>query len=143
MTRHSLALAAIAFALVACRPDAPQPPSFGAAFSTLPLPPGAQFVSRAGSSDALMLTFRSPLPADSVTGYYRRMFHADTSYKVLGDSKGEAGEQAFYVEVATRPLWIRIRPDAGTAGSVVELTGAVVAQGSATNPDSAGRPAAK
>ena len=143
MTRHSLALAAIAFALVACRPDAPQPPSLGAAFSTLPLPPGAKFVSRAGSSDALMLTFRSPLPADSVTGYYRRMFHADTSYKVLGDSKGEAGEQAFYVEVATRPLWIRIRPDAGTAGSVVELTGAVVAQGSATNPDSAGRPAAK
>ena len=143
MKRSYLAAAALVLVLPGCRPDRPKLPDLPAAFGTLPLPPDAEFLSRSGSSDALMLTFRSPVPADSVTGYYRRMFHADTSYKVLGDSKGEAGEQAFYVEVATRPLWIRIRPDAGAAGSVVELTGAVVAQSSGTTPDSTGQPAKK
>ena len=84
-----------------------------------------------------MLTSPPRLVEESDTAYYRKLFHADTSYHVLGDSKGAAGEHAYYVEVATRPLWIRIRPDASSPGSVVELTGAVVASGAGAALDSA------
>ncbi|MGH7735689.1 MAG: hypothetical protein ACREOE_18825, partial [Gemmatimonadales bacterium] len=138
MKRSFLALAALVVALPSCRPDRPKLPDLPAAFSTLPLPPDAEFISRTGSADALMLTFRTPLIADSAASYYRKLFHADTSYHVFGDTKGDSGEHAYYVEIATRPLWVRIRPDASAGGSVVELTGAVVAR-----PDSTPPPAAK
>ncbi|MFI5236167.1 MAG: hypothetical protein ACHQXA_10685 [Gemmatimonadales bacterium] len=122
---------------VGCRPQPPKLPSLPAAFANLPLPPNGAFVGRSGSEDALVLTFNSPMSADSVTGYYRSMFKADTLYHVLGDSKGAVGEQAFYLETTGRPLWIRIRPEAGASGSIVELTGAVVPA-----PDSAAAKAA-
>ncbi|MGH7533236.1 MAG: hypothetical protein ACREL4_08095 [Gemmatimonadales bacterium] len=134
MKRSFLVLAALVVALPSCRPDRPKLPDLPAAFSTLPLPPDAEFVSRTGSADALMLTFRTPLVADSTTAYYRALFHADTSYHVLGDTKGDSGEHAYYVEVGTRPLWVRIRSDASSIGSVVELTGAVVAPQDSTPP---------
>ena len=73
----------------------------------------------------LMLTFTSPFAPDSVVAFYRRMFTTDSLYHLLGDNKGAAGEEAFYVETAKRPMWVRVRPNAGGAGSVVELTGAV------------------
>ena len=138
MTRSFLVLAALVVALPSCRPDRPKLPDLPAAFNTLPLPPNAEFLGRTGSADALMLTFRTPLIADSAAAYYRMLFHADTSYRVFGDTRGDAGEHAYYVEIAKRPLWIRIRPDASSGGSVVELTGAVVAP-----RDSAAPPAPK
>ena len=143
MKRSLVVLAALVAALPACHPERPKLPDLPAAFNTLPLPPDAQFLARSGSSDALMLTFRTPLVADSATAYYRRLFHSDTSYHMLGDSRGDSGEHAYYVEVATRPLWIRIRPDASSSGSVVELTGAVVASGAGAKLDSTRSPTAK
>ena len=85
-----------------------------------------------------MLTFTSPFSPDSVVAFYRRMFAADTVYHLLGDNKGGVGEEAFYVETAKRPMWVRIRPNAGGVGSVVELTGAVVDQTDTTAKDTTG-----
>ena len=129
---RSLVLAASALALLAgCSPDRPKLPSMPAAFATIPIPPEPEYLGQAGSEDALMFTFRSALKADSVTAYYQGLFHADTVYKVVSSNAGAAGEHAFYVEYHKRPLWIRIRPEAGNEGTIVELTGAVTAASNA------------
>jgi hypothetical protein len=100
-----------------------------AAFATIPLPPQAEYLGQAGSEDALMFTFRSAMHSDSITAYYETLFRHDTIYKVMSSNAGAAGEHAFYVEYKRRPLWVRIRPEAGNEGSIVELTGAVVSPG--------------
>lgn len=125
MLRSALALCALLL-VAGCRPERPKLPELPSAFANLPLPPDAQFLGRTGESDVLTLTFSSPGQSDSVAAYYRRLFHGDSAYRVIGDTKGAAGEASFYVEVAKRPLWVRVRSDANGIGSVVELTGAVV-----------------
>jgi len=115
--------------LLGCTPDRPKLPSMPAAFATIPLPPLPEYLGQAGSEDALMFTFRSAMKSDSVTAYYEQLFRKDTIYKVVGSTDGAAGEHAFYVEYHRRPLWVRIRPEAGNEGSIVELTGAVVSPG--------------
>jgi hypothetical protein len=132
--RQTLLAAVTVFALVGCGDDRPRLPSLPAAFATLPLPPMAEYVGQSGSEDALMFTFRSVAPADSIAATYRRVFMADTLYTSLAVSQGAPGEHAFYVEYQRRPIWVRIRPEAGSPGSIIELTGAVVAR-----PDSAAR----
>ena len=125
-----LLLAVSTLALVAgCTPDKPKLPSLPAAFSALPLPPDPEYLGQAGSEDALMFTFRSPVVSDTITAYYNRLFATDTAYHVMGSNAGAPGEHAFYVEYHKRPLWIRIRPEAGNEGSIIELTGAVVSRG--------------
>ena len=136
-----LLLAVSALALVAgCAPDKPKLPSLPAAFSALPLPPQPEYLGQAGSEDALMFTFRSPVVADSITAYYSRLFARDTAYHVMGRNAGAPGEYAYYVEYDKRPLWIRIRPEAGNEGSIIELTGAVVSK-NADQADTAPRKA--
>jgi hypothetical protein len=125
MRQLAFAVLSAAFVL-GCTPDRPKLPSLPAAFATLPLPPDPEFLAQTGSEDALMFTFRSIHPADTVVTYYKEMFAADTSYKVLSANTGTSGEQAYYVEYHRRPMWIRIRPEAGSEGSIIELTGAVV-----------------
>ncbi|MBW8773208.1 MAG: hypothetical protein JF590_07970 [Gemmatimonadetes bacterium] len=148
--RH-LTFAALAAALIlGCTPDRPKLPSLPAAFSTLPLPPSPEYLGQSGSEDALMFTFRSATPADTVAEFYRRMFASDTLYHMISNTKGAQGEHAYYVEYAKRPLWVRIRPEAGNEGSIIELTGAVVAGADTTHrtvadtakPDTAHRAAA-
>lgn len=125
---RSLPVAALAAALVlGCTPDRPKLPSLPAAFAALPLPPSPEYLGQSGSEDALMFTFRSVQPADSVAAYYDRLFAADTNYRMVNRNTGAEGEHAFYVEYQQRPLWVRIRPEAGNEGCIVELTGAVVA----------------
>ncbi|HET7040796.1 MAG TPA: hypothetical protein VFI13_02210 [Gemmatimonadales bacterium] len=125
-----LLLAVSALALVAgCSPDKPKLPSMPAAFSALPLPPKPEYLGQSGSEDALMFTFRSPEPSDSVMAVYDALFAHDTSYHVVSSTAGATGEHGYYVEYHKRPLWIRIRPEAGNEGSIIELTGAVVSRG--------------
>jgi hypothetical protein len=131
---RQLAFAVLAGAfVVGCAPDRPKLPSLPAAFATLPLPPDPEFLAQSGSEDALMYTFRSIHAADSVDAYYTRMFSADTLYKVLSTNTGTPGEHAYYIEYHRRPMWIRIRPEAGSEGSIIELTGAVVSGNDTTN----------
>ena len=123
-----LPVAALAAALLlGCTPDRPKVPSLPAAFATLPLPPFPEYLGQSGSEDALMFTFRSLRPSDSVAVYYEHLFAADTNYRIVNRNTGAEGEHAFYVEYKARPLWVRIRPEAGNEGSIVELTGAVAA----------------
>jgi hypothetical protein len=132
--RQTLLAAFSILALVGCGDDRPRLPSLPAAFSTIPLPPSAEYIGQSGSEDALMFTFRSVSPADTIAASYRRVFTSDTMYTSLSITQGAPGEHAFYVEYQRRPIWVRIRPEAGSPGSIIELTGAVVAR-----PDSAAR----
>jgi hypothetical protein len=126
--RQTLLAAFSLLALVGCSNERPRLPSLPAAFATIPLPPSAEYIGQSGSEDALMFTFRSVSPPDSVADSYRKVFSADSLYTSLSASQGAPGEHAFYVEYGRRPLWVRIRPEAGSPGSIIELTGAVVAR---------------
>src|SRR5690348_1918230 len=130
-----------ALVLVGCKPDAPKLPTLPAAFATLPLPPNPEFIGQSGSEDALMFTFRSAIASDTITKYYTMLFGRDSAYHVVSSNAGGAGEHAFYVEYKSRPLWIRIRPEAGSDGSIVELTGAVVSTPDTTKHDTTSVPA--
>jgi hypothetical protein len=130
--RHTAFALLVAAFVVGCTPDRPKLPTLPAAFATLPLPPDPEFLGQSGSDDALMFTFRTFHPADSVASYYRVMFAGDSGYKILSTNTGTLGEHAYYVEYRRRPMWIRIRPEAGREGSVIELTGAVVSHDDTT-----------
>ncbi len=131
---RQLTVAALAATLLlGCTRDRPKLPSLPAAFATLPLPPTPEYLGQSGSEDALMFTFRSATPADVVAEYYRGLFVADTIYHMISNTRGAEGEHAYYVEYNKRPLWVRIRPEAGNEGSIIELMGAVVAGADTTH----------
>jgi hypothetical protein len=117
--------------LVACEsePPPPTPPAFAKAFSKLPLPPNPEVVSRAGSADALQLTVYSPVEAERVTEYYRSTF-SQGNWRLISDSKSADGSTALYAEHDGPPLWVRIWKANDRPGTMVQLTGAVVASDS-------------
>lgn len=113
--------------LLGCRSDStpPKPPDAFAVFPNLPLPPDAKFVSRAGSADALQITLFSPAKADAVTDYYRNQLSMG-KWRLVGDVKRPDGSVALYAEQDGPPLWVRIWPTSDSAGTMVELAGAMV-----------------
>jgi hypothetical protein len=131
--RYLTSAALAAALLLGCTPDRPKLPSLPAAFAALPLPPNPEYLGQSGSEDALMFTFRSSMAADTLAEYYRVLFLRDTMYHMISSNQGAEGEHAYYVEYARRPLWVRIRPEAGNEGSIVELAGAVVAGADTTH----------
>jgi hypothetical protein len=118
--------------LAACgsEPRAPKPPEVGAAFSSLPLPPQAEFVSKAGSADALQITLRTPAEAGRVADYYRRLL-GGANWHLISDVKNPDGSVVLYAEQNGPPLWVRIWKEGDRPGTMVQLTGAVVAKDSA------------
>ncbi|HEU4699628.1 MAG TPA: hypothetical protein VFS40_10635 [Gemmatimonadales bacterium] len=131
----ALAAALAGTALVGgCKPrpvQEQQLPKVSDVFSTLVLPPNGVFVSRQGSSDALQLTFRSPLPAEQVVSYYRSVLGKDP-YVLVSDTKGSDGAVSFYAEDKGRPLWIQVVPGALGDSSTVQMAGVVAKASSAT-----------
>jgi hypothetical protein len=106
----------------------PPPPKLAdvfAVFPDLPLPPEAKLVSRAGSPDALQLTLFSPAKVDAVTDYYRTRL-SKGNWRLVSDLKRPDGSVALYAEQDGPPLWVRIWPTSDSAGTMVELAGAVV-----------------
>ena len=104
-------------------------------FPDLPLPPDARFVSRAGSADALQLTLFSPAKVGLVTDYYRNRL-SKGKWRLVSDIKRPDGSLALYAEQDGPPLWVRIWPTSDSAGTMVELAGALVAKGKGVAVDS-------
>ena len=137
MTPSTIWLAALCLTLVACGDKPPSPPKLSQVFSRLPLPPKATFVSRSGGADAIQITLRTPLRADSVATYYRSTFKTD-EWKLINDARDKDGAVVLLAQRKDRPLWVRVRPDSNGSGSLVDLAGAVVAGDSGKKTESVG-----
>jgi hypothetical protein len=131
MSASRVWLSIAAAALLACEsePPPPKPPAFGEAFSHLPLPPNPEIISRTGSSDALQLTVFSPTETAWVTDYYRSAL-TKGNWRLVSDTKSPDGSTALYAEHDGPPLWVRIWKPTDRSGTMVQLTGAVVARDS-------------
>jgi hypothetical protein len=126
-------------------PRAPRPPEFTQAFSSLPLPPNPEFVSRAGGADALQITVRSSAEMTQVADFYRGVL-TQGNWRLVSDIKNADGSTALYAEQDGPPLWVKIWQAGDRPGTMVQLTGAVIAQDSAKPPrkaDTGAKPGAK
>ncbi len=98
-------------------------------FPNLPLPPGARFVSRAGSADALQITMFSPSEATAVVEYYRDAL-SKGKWRLVSDQKKPDGKVVLYAEQDGPPIWVSVWPTSDKAGTMVQLAGAVLAKDS-------------
>ena len=130
MPRPNYFFSVVCAFLFACGSESPgpKPPNTFTVFPNLPLPPSAEFVSRAGSADALQITLFSPTKAAGVTEYYRNVL-SKGKWRLVGDAKKPDGSVVLYAEQEGTPLWVRILPTSDSAGTMVELTGALVGKG--------------
>jgi hypothetical protein len=110
-------------------PRGPKTPSLEAAFSHLPMPPNPELVSQSGSADALQLTLYSSANLEAVTEYYRKMLGSG-NWRLVSDNKIADGSVVLYAEQDGPPMWVRIWKPSDRAGTLVQLTGAVVAKDS-------------
>jgi hypothetical protein len=117
------------FTACGSEPRAPKPPEFNEAFSSLPLPPKPEFVSRAGGADALQITVRTPVDMVQVADYYRALL-TQGDWRLVSDIKNADGSTALYAEHNGPPLWVRIWKPSDRPGTMVQLTGAVIRQDS-------------
>ncbi len=135
----------VACALVlGCGSESPPPaksPDTFTVFPNLPLPPGAKFVSRAGSADALQITLFSPSQAAAVTDYYRGVL-SKGKWRLVSDTKKPDGSVVLYAEQDGPPLWVSLWPTSDGAGTMVQLAGAVIEKDSvkAVQPGSRSAP---
>ena len=124
-----LALAVVA--LGACQPDnSRQMASTAAALPFLPVPPQAEVMSRAGTPEALQITFRSKSTPGEVLNYYRVILPS-SGWSLESDAEDAVGAAALYALKDGHPMWIRISQAPGMPGTIVEVSGAVVVSDSA------------
>ena len=120
-------LALVALLLAACNPDPgrSQPP-LSQALPNIPLPPRSEVVSRAGSPDALQITFASADTPETVLAYYRGVL-SQGGWSLESDTPDASGAAALYALKDGHPMWVRITRTPGAPGSTIEISGAVVA----------------
>jgi hypothetical protein len=111
--------------LAACRDKPPKEASINETLPNLPLPPGATFVSRTGTPDALQIVVQSPSSVETVVDYYRAVLKRG-GWKLVSDAKDADGAVVLLADQDGPPLWVRIRRVSGGPGTIVELTGAVL-----------------
>lgn len=135
-----LHVAALVVALAACKGDAPSKPASTAdALPYIILPPKATFVSRAGSPNALQITFQSTATPSEVLEYYRKSLSAG-GWSLESDAQDAVGATVLYALKGRHPVWVRISQTAGAPGTIVELAGAVVEPPATTTDTAAGAP---
>lgn len=112
--------------LAACerKPAKQELPDLGATLPNLIMPANATAVSVSGSSDALSIVLKAPLPAEQVVKFYRNLLNPP-AWRLVSDARDSEGAYVLYAEQQGPPLWVRIWPDTAGAGSFVRLTGAV------------------
>jgi hypothetical protein len=127
-------LALVALLVAACNPDTGHnQPSLSQALPNIPLPPRSEVVSRAGSSDALQITFRSAETPENVLAYYRVVL-SKGGWSLESDTPDAQGAAALYALKDGHPLWVRISAVPGEPGSLVQVSGAVVEPTPASPP---------
>jgi hypothetical protein len=113
-------------ALVGCKDKLPQAPKVSQVFPNLPLPPQATVVSRNAGTDALQLTLMSPTKAADVETYYRRVL-SKNGWRLVNDMRDRDGSVVLLAEQDGPPLWVRIKSTDDSVATMVELSGAVMA----------------
>ena len=131
MSSMRLILCVTALVLLGCgsEPRTPKEPAVGQVFPSLPLPPDPQLVSKSGSADALQITMRSSADVHQVADYYRAQL-SQGKWRLVSDVKSADGSTVLYAEQNGPPLWVRIWKQGDQPGSMVQLSGAVVAKNS-------------
>ncbi len=125
MSRSVTLLLAVA-AAGGCRSDVRvDPPKLSEAMPGLPVPPASEIVSRAGSEDALQISFRSSWDQARLLDYYRGIFSREP-WDLVNDIEDSDGASVLYAERDGPPLWVRIQKIAGGPGVSVVLSGAVI-----------------
>jgi hypothetical protein len=124
-----IAALALCLALAACGDKPAKPIEIAKALPNLPLPPQASFVSRSAGADAAQVILRTPAAPELVVSYYRGVFKRG-SWKLVNEAKDAQGATVLLANQDGPPLWVRVRGE-GT-GSLVELSGAVVAKADST-----------
>ncbi len=110
--------------LAACGSDAPKTPRIQDVLPNMPLPPNAAVLSREGGEEALQFTFQSSDSASVVAQYYRLSLPG-SGWNLISDQTARDGEISIYAERNGPPIWITIRPDSATGGSIIRMAGAV------------------
>lgn len=105
------------------------------AMPNLPLPPRAAVVSRSGSADAIEITFKSSYAPDSMAAYYRRVL-TNGEWSLVNDNRAPDGTITLYAERNGPPLWVTIRKDPESNGTIMTLGGAVTTKPDSAAPDS-------
>ena len=83
-------------------------------------------MSRAGTPEALQITFRSKSTPGEVLNYYRVILPS-SGWSLESDAEDAVGAAALYALKDGHPMWIRISQAPGMPGTIVEVSGAVVA----------------
>lgn len=132
-------LAALAAAAVAgCHKDrTPKQADLQAVFPTLPLPPGAELLTKEAGTDAVRLIVVSPAGPDSVVAYYRTTLSNDPFHLVNDQVAGKTTSLYAEREGNGPSIWVVVSPN-GTAGSQVVI--AAGASAVAGKPVSAAKP---
>ena len=136
--RQVSVLALSVLLLAGCKDKKTPVPSVAEAMPNLPLPPAATVVARSGGADALQITFRSAYSPDSLAVYYRRVLTSGI-WNLVNDDRASDGTVSLYAERNGPPLWVTIRKDPDSNGSLLTLGGAVMKPDS-TKADSTKRP---
>jgi hypothetical protein len=113
-------------ALVACKDKGPQTAKVSEVFPRLPLPPQATVVSRSGSPDALQLTLMSSAKVKDVEAYYRATL-TKNGWRLVNDMRDRDGSVVLLAERDGPPLWVRIKSTDDSVATMVELSGAILA----------------
>ncbi|HXE57710.1 MAG TPA: hypothetical protein VNK43_06910 [Gemmatimonadales bacterium] len=137
--KHLGLLLGLSFLIPAGCRDEPQAKlaSLAETMPGLPLPPAAEVLYRAGSEDALQITFRSRLTAEQIADYYRGVFSRGT-WRLVSDARTADGATALYAEREGPPLWVTIRANVGGPGSRIDLAGGKLAKPAADSTGAVG-----
>jgi hypothetical protein len=125
-------------ALAACGDKPLKEAKLAAAMPNIPLPPQPSFVQRSAGPDVVQIVLRSAATPEQVAAYYRDVFKRG-KWRLVNDATDREGVTVLLADQDGPPLWVRIRPSG--QGSLVELSGAVVAKADSATKGAAAKPA--